>query len=438
MSIVTRKLPSSSDIIQKSIRRHLIFGTLVVLLLFGVAGGWATITQISGAVVAPGQLVVEGNVKKVQHPTGGVVGKLLVKDGDHVKANDILVKLDETSAKANLAILNNSIVEFSIRRARLVAELQGANEFEISAALKSETDEGQIEIIVAQEKAMLSTRYNSRQSLKSQLIERINQLRDEIGGLEDQVAAKQAEAKIVDAQLNTLEKLYGQKLAPLQRVEDAHKEVARLKGEVGSLTGSIAQTKGKISETNLQILQIDQDNLTEVSKELRETESKLSEVSEHAVAARDQLQRIDIRAPQDGVIYQLSVHNVGGVIGPGEAIMTIVPEGGSLSVEAKISPTDIDQVFVGQNTNLKFSAFNQRTTPEASGQVEFVSPDLVVDPHTGAGYYVTRIKIKTSTSDLKLVPGMPVEAFINTGNRSVLSYIVKPLSDQIARAFKET
>ena len=211
-----------------------------------------------------------------------------------------------------------------------------------------------------------------------------------------------------------------------------------MQGERGQLLASIAQTKGKISETRLQILQVDQDLLTDAGKELRDIESKLSEATERSVAALDELQRIDIRAPQDGVVYQLAVHTVGGVIAAGETLMMIVPTSDTLAVEARISPTDIDQIFVGQQANLRLTAFNQRTTPETSGIVEFISPDLIVDQRTGTSYYTVRVKLAASDlKDFKLVPGMPVETYIQTGDRSVLSYLVKPLRDQISRAFKD-
>lgn len=429
---------SSADRIQRSIRRHLVFGLCVIVLLFGGAGGWAYVTNISGAVVAPGLLVVNGSQKKIQHPTGGIVSKLLVKDGDHVKADAVLVVLDDTSARAKLAILKTSIDELTVRRARLIAEAAAAQDFQLPADLASRREEPALKTIFDQETALFEAGLNARNGQKSQLAERIKQLEDEIAGTERQAKAKEAEAKVVDDQLASLQKLQAQKLVPTTRVEEATKEAARLLGERGQLQAGLAQTKGRISETRLQILQIDQDYLTEVGKQLRETESKLSEAVERSVEAEDQLRRMEVRAPLDGVVYQLAVHTVGGVVGAGEPMMMIVPESDTLTVEARIAPTDIDQVFVGQHANLRLSAFNQRVTPETSGKVEFVSPDLVTDQHSGSSYYIVRIALAPEGKDkLKLVPGMPCETFIQTGDRSVMSYIVKPLSDQLMRAFRE-
>jgi membrane fusion protein, type I secretion system len=226
----------------------------------------------------------------------------------------------------------------------------------------------------------------------------------------------------------------------IQRVTALERDAARLEGERGQLIASTAQAKGKISEIELQILQIDQDLRSEVAKDLREVQGKIAELVERKVAAEDQLKRIDIRAPQDGMVHQSTVHTVGGVITPGEAIMLIVPEADALTVEAKLAPQDIDQVRVGQTAALRFSAFSQRTTPELDGVVSRVSADLTTDQRTGAAYYVVRITLSDSEiarlGGLRLVPGMPVEAFIKTGERTVLSYVMKPFTDQINRSFR--
>ena len=226
----------------------------------------------------------------------------------------------------------------------------------------------------------------------------------------------------------------------IQRVTALERDAARLEGERGQLIATTAQAKGKISEIELQILQIDQDLRSEVAKDLREVQGKIAELVERKVAAEDQLKRIDIRAPQNGMVHQSTVHTVGGVITPGEAIMLIVPEADALTVEAKLAPQDIDQVRVGQTAALRFSAFSQRTTPELAGVVSRVSADLTTDQRTGAAYYVVRITLSESElarlEGLRLVPGMPVEAFIRTGERTVLSYVLKPFTDQITRSFR--
>ena len=226
------------------------------------------------------------------------------------------------------------------------------------------------------------------------------------------------------------------------RLTTLERDAARLSGERAQYIASRAQAKGKITETELQIIQVDKDMVSEVSKDLRETNDKIGEFVERKVTAEDQLRRIDIRAPQDGMVLQSTVHTVGGVITAGDAIMMIVPQADALSVEAKVNPQDIDKLQIGQKTLLRLSAFNQRTTPELNGVVTRVSADVTTDQRTGQSYYTIRVSMPPKEvarlgEDVKIIPGMPVEAFVQTGDRTMLSYLMKPLSDQLMRAFRE-
>jgi len=270
----------------------------------------------------------------------------------------------------------------------------------------------------------------------------VGQLQEQISGLTDQIAAKKREIALIGEELKGVRELWSKNLIPIQRVTALERDAARLEGERGALVSTIAQIKGKITETELQILQIDQDLRTEVGKELAEIRGKGSELVEKRVAAADQLKRVDIRAPQDGTVHQLSVHTVGGVITPqGEPLMLIVPRSDALTVEAKIAPQDIDQVRIGHRAVLRFSAFNQRTTPELSGEVSRVSADISQDQKTGTSFYTVRITPPPSElsrlNGLKLVPGMPVESFIQTDERTVMSYLTKPLTDQLMKTWRE-
>src|SRR5215203_3377558 len=425
---------------RRSIRRHLVAGIALVVLLAGGVGGWAATTEFAGAVIAPGNLVVETNVKKVQHPTGGVVGELRVRDGDTVKAGDFVVRLDDTVTRANLAIVVKSLDELSARQARLEAERDATNAPSFPADLLARRSDPEVARLMAGEQKLFETRRSARQGQKAQLKERVGQLQEQISGLNDQIAAKKREIVLIGEELKGVRELWSKNLVQIQRVTALERDAARLEGERGSLVSSIAQTKGKITETELQILQIDQDLRTEVGKELAEIRGKIAELVERKVAAEDQLKRIDLRAPQDGMVHQSSVHTVGGVITAGEAIMLIVPQADALTVESKLMPQDIDQVRTGQTAALRFSAFNQRTTPELNGLVTRVSADLTTDQRTGATYYTVRISISDEQvarlGGLRLLPGMPVEAFIQTGERTVLSYLTKPFTDQAARSFK--
>jgi len=426
---------------QRAIRRHLVAGISAVAILAGGVGGLAATTEISGAVIAAGQLVVDSSVKKVQHPTGGVVGELRVRDGDHVKAGDIVVRLDDTVTQANLAIVVKSLTELRARQGRLEAERDGSGKITFPADLMPRKDEPEVATVMRGEQLLFETRRKAREGQKAQLQERVGQLNEQIRGLDDQIRAKKREIELINQELEGVRDLWRKNLIQITRVTSLERDAARLEGERGGLVSSIAQTKGKITETELQILQIDQDLRTEVGKELAEIRGKVAELVERKVTAEDQLKRIDLRAPQDGMVHQLSVHTVGGVINAGEAVMLIVPEGDLLTVEAKVQPQDIDQLKLGAPATLRFSAFSQRTTPELNGEVSRISADLSSDQRTGANYYTVRISLPDSEiarlGALKLVPGMPVEAFVKTGERTMLSYLTKPLMDQITRSFRE-
>jgi HlyD family secretion protein len=426
---------------QRSIRRHLAIGATAVALLAGGGGGWATITELSGAVIAPGLLVVDSNVKKVQHPTGGVVAELHVRDGDHVKSGQVVLRLDETQTRANLAIVTKSLDELAARQARDEAERDGDDKVVFPADLLARMKDPDVAHAVTGEQKLFEIRRSAREGQKAQLNQRIAQLQEQIQGVNDQIVAKKRELELIQQELKGVHELWQKNLVPITRVTSLERDAARLEGERGSLVSTVAQAKGKITETELQIIQIDQDMRTEIGKELADIRGKTSESMEKKVAAEDQLKRVDIRAPQDGVVHELSVHTVGGVIGEGETIMLVVPKDETLMVEVKIAPQDIDQVHLGQKAVLRFSAFNQRTTPELDGEVIRVSADVSQDQKTGSSYYTARVSVAEEQiarlEGLKLVPGMPVETFIQTNPRTVVTYLVKPLHDQITRAFRE-
>lgn len=423
-----------------SIRMHLLLGLSVVVLLAIGLGGWASTAEISGALIAPGQIVVESSVKKVQHPTGGVVGEVLAHDGDIVKAGQVLVRLDDTVTKANLAIVTKTLDALQARAARLQAEQQGADKVTFPASLLNRASDPDVRDIMASETKLFEVRTNGRAGQKAQLRERIRQLNEEIGGLNAQENAKQEEIALVNQELTGVRALYEQHLVQLARLTTLERDGARLEGERAQYVASRAQTKGKITETELQIIQIDKDMVSDVSKDLRETNDKIGELVERKVTAEDQLRRVDIRAPQDGMVEQSTVHTVGGVISAGDAIMMIVPQTDDLQVEAKVNPQDIDKLQIGQKTVLRLSAFNQRTTPELNGVVTRVSPDVTTDQRTGQTYYTIRVSMPPEEvarlGEVKLIPGMPVEAFVQTGARTLLSYLIKPLRDQLMRAFR--
>ena len=413
----------------------------MVILLAGGLGGWASTAEISGALIAPGSIVVESSVKKVQHPTGGVVGEVRAHDGDLVKAGDVVVRLDDTVTKASLAIVTKNLDGLWARAARLEAEQRGLDKITFPPMLTDRASDPEVKAVMASEAKLFEVRVNGRTGQKAQLRERIVQLNEEIAGLAAQEKAKDQEIELVQKELTGVSDLYDKHLVQLSRLTTLQRDAARLSGERAQYIASRAQAKGKITETELQIIQVDKDVVSDVSKDLRETNDKIGEFVERKVTAEDQLRRVDIRAPQDGMVLQSTVHTVGGVITAGDAIMLIVPQADDLQVEAKVNPQDIDKLQVGQKTLLRLSAFNQRTTPELNGVVTRVSPDITTDQRTGQSYYTIRVSMPPEEvarlGDVKLIPGMPVEAFVQTGERTLLSYLIKPLNDQLMRAFRE-
>ncbi|MGY8636534.1 HlyD family type I secretion periplasmic adaptor subunit [Bradyrhizobium sp. 14AA] len=433
--------PAAKRTVRQSIRFHLMLGLVIVLVLTVGLGGWASTALISGALIAPGQIVVESNVKKVQHPTGGVVGELRARDGDVVKSGDIVIRLDDTVTKANLAIVTKNLDAAQARAARLQAEQRGVDKIEFPQALLERANDPDVKVLLSAEGKLFEVRVNGRTGQKAQLRERITQLNEEISGLSAQEKAKDQEIALVQNELTGVRDLYDKRLVQISRLTQLERDSARLNGERAQYIASRAQAKGKITETELQIIQVDKDMVSEVSKDLRETNDKIGELIERKVAAEDQLRRVDIRAPQDGMVLQSTVHTVGGVVTAGDALMLIVPQADDLQVEAKVNPVDIDKLQIGQKTLLRLSAFNQRTTPELNGVVSRVSPDVTTDQRTGQSYYTIRVSMPAEEvarlGDVKMIPGMPVEAFVQTGDRTMLSYLMKPLHDQLMRAFRE-
>ena len=431
----------SLDAEDRSLRNHLIAGTAVALFLTVGIGGWAFRTELAGAVTASGSVVVDSNVKKVQHLSGGIVGQLLVREGDRVEAGDTVVRLDDTVLQAGLAIVTKGLDEMRARKARLASERDGTGEIVFPSGLISLTPSSELAAAMESERKLFDLRKAARQGQKSQLRQRIAQLEDEARGYGALQAAKTEEIELIQRELGGVQSLWEKKLIPINRLTVLEREAARLKGELAQSIASSAQVRGKISEIELQIIQIDQELSSEVAKELREVDGKIGEFVERKVTAEDQLKRVELRAPQSGIVHQLGIHTIGGIVSAADPVMLIVPESDLLSVEARISPQDIDQLYLGQATSLRFSSFNQRTTPEIQGTISRISADVSPDQRTGQNFYTARIAIPAAElarlGNVKVLPGMPADVFARTYDRNVLSYFTKPLTDQIVRAFRE-
>ncbi|MCK0206707.1 HlyD family type I secretion periplasmic adaptor subunit [Starkeya koreensis] len=423
------------------LRRLALAGGSAVLLFAGTVGVWAVSATLGGAVVAPGQFVVDGNVKKVQHATGGIVGQLNVREGDAVAAGDVLMRLDDTLTRANLQVIARQLDEFAARRGRLVAERDGSAVIAPAPEFASRRGESEVEGLLSTEENQFRARRAAREGRKAQLSARIGQLEDEMAGLRAQQAARDRQAVLIAEELEGVRDLYAKNLVVLSRKAALEREAAELDGEKGRLVAALAQAEGRVAETRLQIIGIDEGLREEAMKELAEIGAKAAELAERRVAAQDQLRRVDIRAPSAGHVHQLAVHTVGGVITPAEPVMLIVPAGEALEVEARVLPPDIDQIVLGHAAEVRIHAFNQRTTPQLAGTVTRVSADTSRDPQTGAVFYTIRVALPAAEL-ARLAPqqvsaGMQAEVFVRTLDRTPFEYLVKPLRDQVARAFRE-
>lgn len=425
----------------RSLRKHFLWLAVLTMTLAASVGGWAATFSLSSAVIASGTVVVENNVKKVQHLTGGIVSQLLVREGQGVKRGDLLVKLDRRAATADLSIIESTLSQLYVRQARLKAERIGAGSFEIVQDLTQFISQATAGRLAQEEQKYFNDRNTSLSTMKDQLSSRETQFADEIKGLDVQIEAFKQSLDLIDEELESIRDLYAKKLVTLQRLNSLKRQKAQISASIGERVAARAQTEGKIKEIGLQISQLDEDRRRDISKELTDAEARIAEYEERRSSALAKMDRLDITAPSDGRVLQLGVHTVGGIINAGETIMLVVPEGDDLTVEAKITTSDIDKIRLGQPVEIRFSAFDQRTTPEVAGEVVGLAPDVVRDQVTGSFYYPLRIRPQVDSlkklKGLTLYPGMPAEVFVKIADRSVVSYFIKPLTDQMTRALRE-
>jgi HlyD family secretion protein len=424
-----------------SLRRFQVFGFLSVLVMVGVVGGWATFSELNCAVIAPATIMVESYSKKVQHREGGIVADIRVKDGDRVEIGQALVILDNTETKSELAIIDGLLDEALAKRARLEAQRDRASAIIFPAEVIARANEPGVAAIMAGQTKLFNARLQAIIGKKEQLNQQIGQLTEQIGGLESQKIAKEKQLVLIGAELTDLKDLQGKGLVPISRVLAMDRETARLDGERGELVASKASAEARIAEVKVQILQIDEEDLSQTLTDLREIEGKVAELKERKLAIASRLERMVIKSPITGDVYQLAVHTIGGVVAPGEPLMLIVPEADELILQAQVMPQDIDQVRPGQLAHIRFPAFNSRLTPEVAAEVTQISADTSRTDASSPPFYSVRLMISAKELDKlgtnKLKPGMPAEAFIQTEAQSPLTYFLKPLSDQFAHAFRE-
>ncbi|MGX5722913.1 HlyD family type I secretion periplasmic adaptor subunit [Shinella zoogloeoides] len=418
---------------------RILAGTTLGFLLVAGAGGWAATMQLSGAVIAQGQIAVDQQIKAIQHRDGGIVSEIAVREGDLVKEGQVLLRLDDAQTRAELSIVRAQLLELTVRRTRLLAERDLLAEIEFPGGL----DLGHAErrLLVSGERRLFEGNRLNRESRKQQLELGTVQVAKEIVGLEAQRSSKSDEIALVEEQRAKLEKLARQQLIERAPLYSANRDFARLQGEQGEIDAAIARARSKVNEIRLQIIAIDETARTEAQRELTAVETKLSELQDRQMAISDRLSRTEIRAPLSGTVNELNIHTIGGVITPAEVLVTIVPTNARLKVEVMLQPTAIDQVEPGSSARLRLTALNQRTTPELFGLVSHVSPATTRDAASGQLYYKGDVEIKegelAKIGQSRLIPGMPVEVYVTTSERTALSYLVKPIVDQFSKAFRE-
>lgn len=442
LSIVDpRHAAAAGNGIADSIRGHLRLAGAAVFILLAGGGGWAVFTEISGAVIARGNIAVESQVKRIQHREGGIVRDILVREGQEVSAGDPLLRLDDTRAKSNRSIIANQLAELKARRTRLEAERDGLEQIAFPARDDSLTPETYAEIELTQS-LLLSARRGGVRNRQEQLQDQIEQLEKQITGFEIRLGTKKGELELIVDELAGVRQLYEKKLVTKNRISLLRREKTRIEGEYSELQSQIAGVEETISERRSQLLQLDEDTRQDTLQELQEVVSQIAELELQHVTVLDELDRLEIRAPQSGYVHQLEVHTVGGVVPPGETILQIVPRDDLLVVDAQVAPSDIDQLHVGQEAQIRFPGLDHRKTPRLAARVQTVAADQTYDTAANERYYRVRLTIDeeelSRLNGQELVPGMPVEAFVTTENRSVLSYLTKPIVDQIAHAMRET
>lgn len=425
-----------------SLNRHGWLGLLAVIGLLGGLTAWAALTEISGAIIASGTLMVESNAKRIQHADGGIVVELLVRNEDVVEAGQLLARLDHTTIAASLAISEAQLREAFAREARLTAEIEGKTTARLSQAALDMFAEQDLASLLMLEQQVLEARQATQTGRIAQLDEQIAQLSRQRDGLVLQQQALEEQIAIIETEIADFETLFAQRLVPASRGTALNKDLAAARGQLGQVAAAIAESDAAAAERALQVEQIRDEFLTSALAELQETRGLIVEGSQRRIAERDRLVRTEIRAPQSGVVHESALHTVGGVAAPGDTLMMIVPADDPLLVNVRVDPINIDKVHIGQEVVLRLPGLNPRTTPELFASVVRVAPDATVDVATGQQFYAARISIPDEElarlpEGVGLVPGMPVEAYIQIEERTVLSYLVSPFTEQIRRALRE-
>ncbi len=424
-------------------RAPMVLGILTLILLVGVIGGWSVYARISGAIIAPGTIRVEANRQIVQHAVGGVVSDIRVRNGDTVKAGDILVTLNSTLQRSELAVIEGQLFELWARQLRFKAERDGADALNVDVKIKLEAKRNpEINELIAGQTRLFASRKTSLMQEVRQLTKQISQLGDQIDGFSAQLEALNIQRRLVEEELRDAQALLKKGLIQNSRVSALEREQARLIGEVGSTTAQIARLRGQISSIEIDQIKLQSAHQEEAISRLRDLQFNEIDLVERRVQIKETLSRLDVRAPVGGVIYGNRVFALGSVISPADPLMFVIPQDQPMIVAARVETIHIDQVHVGQAASLRFAAFDQRLMPEIFGSVTSLSADVFTDEVSGATFYeaelVPNVGELEKLGGQTLLPGMPVEAFIKTNDRSPLSYLLKPMVDYFNKAFRES
>ncbi|WP_181708254.1 HlyD family type I secretion periplasmic adaptor subunit [Chthonobacter rhizosphaerae] len=427
----------------RSSMRHLMRWFLASsFLVLGGVGGWSAVAEVDSAVVTAGSFMPQSNAQAVQHLEGGVVGAILVREGDQVEAGQVLVRLDAAKVIAETSIEERRLVSLIAEKARLEAERAGWNLIRRpDRPLGSAAAEDALRVALAAEQAILTERLFSRESQLSQLLERKRQIEMQIDGLTQRIRAIREEYEQAAAELEDRRFLDRKGLIRRPVLRQSERDVSRLRGDIGDTEARIAGAKSQLTETELKIAEHARAAHSEILTRLHDVEARLAETDEQATAARDRLSRLEIRAPRTGRVHQLAVHTVGGVVTPGQTLMSIIPSDEPLVVSARIAPGEVDQVRIGQDATVRIASFHLPEAPELDGTVASVSPDQVVDSRSGQAFFEIKVAVapgeRAKLGGYDLTPGLPAEVFVRGESRRVITYLTRPLTEKLELAFRE-
>jgi len=422
-------------------KRPMFIAWLFMIVLVGGSTAWASIFNITGAIIATGSVVVQGKPKSIQHLDGGIVKAIHIDIGDRVDADQLLVELDDTSIRANLVIYKTRLSDALVRAERLKAELGGDEAFIAPNELARLLNLGDLTAAVEQQKEFMDARRLTREAQVEQLGEKVEQFGNQIDGVNGLIKEKSTQIAMFKEERASLNILVEKQLAPKSRVMALDRSEADLRGQIAEHKAEVARVLNSISETKISKIQLERQFREEVIDELDQIETRIDEMRQQLDATQKQLSRVSIKSPSAGIVHELSLFTIGGVVQPGQVIMQVIPQTGDHEIELSVATTEIDQLFIGQDAIIRLPAFNQRDTPELRGKVAIISPSSVVDEQSGFSFYRVVAELApeelSRLGDKKLVSGMPVEAFITREERSVLSFLLKPLTDQMKHAFRE-